>query len=322
MKIRFLLLVLFIGSMFIEVSAQSEFNVEEITVINLGDGRYLFRRKSDEKPIEGERRLIDGRRSEYRLAEFKDGLYDGKYQLFKSNILREEGTYKEGRKDGVFKEYNMEGDKLKKQETYKDGKLEGISTSYFTDGTVDREKSYKASKEDGPERKYDFETGDLVTELFFVDGKMHGAQRQRMSSSNSYEILSNYTNGVKDGKYSEKYVDNDVVRKEGTYKNGKEEGLWIHRDRDGSPSKEVNYKNGKLDGECKTKFFVDGTVSELENYKEGKLHGIKRSYFYQKKGKVQSEYNYKDGKRDGAYKIYKDDGSVYEEGRYENGKKM
>lgn len=106
MKLRLLLLTTCFCMMFPAINAQNDFNVEQITVINLGDGRLLHRTKESEKPIEGTHRIIDGRRSEYKEVEFAGGLYNGKYQFFKSNKLREEGNYKEGRKNGVFKEYN------------------------------------------------------------------------------------------------------------------------------------------------------------------------------------------------------------------------
>jgi len=301
--------------------AQTEFNIEEITVINLGDGRYLHRKKSDDKPIEGERRIIDGRRSEYKLAEFKDGLYDGKYQFFKSNKLREEGSYKEGRKDGIFKEYTSDGVTLKSQKTYKNGKTDGVWISYFANGEPEREKTYKEGIEEGPERKYDYKSGDLITEMNFVNGKKHGKQHQQITSSTKHYIIeSNYDNGILTGDYSEIYVDNGIVCKQGVYKNGKEEGLWTLQTPDGMPEKKLMYKEGKLNGECHTKYFVDGTVSEIENYKDGKRHGLCQSFFFQKKTKLQSETNYSNGKKEGIYKNYRDDGNLYEEGRFEKGK--
>jgi hypothetical protein len=63
-----LLLTLFIGTVFCDLSAQKEFNIEQITSINLGDGRYLFRTLKDEKLLDGEHRIIDGYHSEYRFV--------------------------------------------------------------------------------------------------------------------------------------------------------------------------------------------------------------------------------------------------------------
>lgn len=55
--------------------------------------------------MNGEFRIIDGYRSQYVQAEFKEGMFDGKYQEYSRNALRREGSYKEGRKNGLFREY-------------------------------------------------------------------------------------------------------------------------------------------------------------------------------------------------------------------------
>jgi antitoxin component YwqK of YwqJK toxin-antitoxin module len=349
MKKRILLLTLFVVAAICSVSAQKEYDIEHITVINLGDGRYLFRTHEkddkDEKPLQGEHKIIDGYHSEYILADFKDGLYNGKYKHFKNNKLKEEGTYKEGNKDGVYtiykgdgtiekqetfkagksddmkKEYYSDGT-LKSESLYKDGKKEGLWKTYYTDGKLQLEKSYKDGLDDGPERKYDFETGDLTAELNFVKGKKDGKQRQRMvSNQRNFFINSNYTNGVLDGEYDETYEDNGVVAKKGVYKNGKEEGIWKYNFHDGVQQKELSYKNGKEDGECKY-YFDDGTLKKIENYKDGKLDGVSRSYYSGNKKQVKIDANYTNGKKNGRYVNYESDGTISIESVYDNEKLM
>lgn len=85
--------------------AQKIYQVNEVSEINLGDGRFLYRDTKKEKPLNGEFRIIDGYRSQYVQAEFKEGMFDGKYQEYSHNALRREGSYKEGRKNGLFREY-------------------------------------------------------------------------------------------------------------------------------------------------------------------------------------------------------------------------
>ncbi|MDR2466773.1 MAG: hypothetical protein LBD35_05210 [Prevotellaceae bacterium] len=81
--------ILFVASA--NVHAQNEITVGEVKVINAGDGRLLFREYKSEKPLNGQHRIIDGYRSEYRLAEFENGFYNGSYQFFKSDKLTEQG---------------------------------------------------------------------------------------------------------------------------------------------------------------------------------------------------------------------------------------
>lgn len=83
--------------------AQKEYKIDQVSVVNVGDGRLLFRELKTEKALNGEHRIIDGYHSAYVLASFKDGFYDGGYKEYVDNILITEGSYKEGRKDGLFK---------------------------------------------------------------------------------------------------------------------------------------------------------------------------------------------------------------------------
>lgn len=296
MKSKFLLIAILFVSFSGFIQAQTDYNVEAISAINLGDGRMLFRTIKDELPVQGTLRLIDGRRSEYILADFENGLYNGSYKHFRHNALREEGTYKEGRKDGTFKEYNSDGTTVSSEKKYVAGKAEGKWTNYFTNGKPEKIKEYKNGLEHGVEKIYDYESGDLKTEMNYFEGKKHGKQVQYISSNRSnYVINSNYKNGLLEGAYSETY-DNGVIKKKGVYKNGKEEGVWIFNKTDGKPENEITYKEGKKNGELK-KFFTDGTVSSIENYKNDKLDGIKKEFQYQSGGKVKAEYVYKDGKQ-------------------------
>ncbi len=135
--------------------AQNEITIEQIDATNLGDGRILFRVDETDVPLNGTHRLIDGYRSEYIVAEFTDGLYNGSWEHHRNNRLIEKGAYKEGVKHGTFIEYYSDG--AQKSETpITEGKVDGVVKNYYTDGTVQSEKSYKDGKEHGPERYWEF----------------------------------------------------------------------------------------------------------------------------------------------------------------------
>lgn len=250
--------------------AQTDFNVESITVINLGDGRLLHRTVSDNLPIQGELRIIDGRRSEYKLVEFTNGLYDGKYQHFKHNSLTEEGAYKEGRKHGEFTEYFSDGTTPKARKAYKEGKSDGMWITYYTNGEVEKEKGYKEGKEHGVERSYDYETGELVTEMNFKDGKKDGPQKKRMFSNwGTFTVTSNFVDGKQEGAHTEIYET-------------------------GEKKKEENYKNGKLEGEAK-EYYVQpkGQLKSVYNYTNGRKNG--KFVEYKDDGTIREEGIYENG---------------------------
>lgn len=153
------------------VAQEKVYQIDEVSAINYGDGRLLFRQANDEKaPLNGEHRLIDGYHSEYILAEFKDGMYNGKYQHFKNNKLTEECLYKNGNKDGAYKRYYGDGQTVQSERTFIEGKVNGVSKTYHQDGKVETEKEYTMGVENGFDRRYDSE-GKLTLDQCYKDGK-------------------------------------------------------------------------------------------------------------------------------------------------------
>ena len=341
MKIKILLTSIIICMISGSVSAQKEYQIEKVSVINYGDGRLLFRTNDDkEEPLNGKHRIIDGYRSEYILAEFKDGMFHGEYQHFVRTKLRESSQYKEGRKHGVSKEYFSDSEAIKVEEHYKDGNKHGVSKEYFSDGkTVEKEYNFKDGKPDGILKTYDNKgkiqtekgykdgvehgvdraynsDGKITREATYVNGKAENAQTQSiLSSRGNYNIKSNNSDGLRDGEYIETYEDGNPKTK-GAYKAGKKDGRWETYKKDGLPDKVVTYRSEELHGESIT-YYTDGSVNEIINYADGKKDG-KSKEFYFRTGYPKSEYTYSKGKRNGDFKRYYDENNLKEEGRYEN----
>ena len=55
------------------------------------------------------------------------------FQMYNESTLKQEGTYKDGKRDGVFKYYRSSGS-LEEERTYKDGLLHGLFTKYDRSG--------------------------------------------------------------------------------------------------------------------------------------------------------------------------------------------
>ncbi len=233
MKRSVLFSVLLCGFFSLTITAQEAvYQVEDVIVLNYGDGRFLYRQNNEEKkPLQGKHRIIDKYRSEYILAEFKDGMYDGAYQQFKYNKLFEEGSYSEGRKNGLYKIYFPDGKQVKEECPYTEGKINGIKKTFYTDGSLESEKGYKMSVEDGIDRRYEWQTNRTLKDMFYKDGKLEGKQLQYITSNlGHYYIRSNYRNGKLHGNYSEIYTEGkrkDKVRLQGVYEDGQKVGEWI-----------------------------------------------------------------------------------------------
>ncbi len=315
MKKRTLSLLLLVVTVCITSQAQ-EFDISRITVINLGDGRMLFRDRESDKPIAGQHRIIDGYHSEYVQAEFAEGLYNGSYERYKYNKLAEKGSYKEGRRDGTWFEYNSDGTSPKSERRFKDGKLDGMQKTFYTNGKLESEKGYKMGAEDGPERRWEYQTGKQTVDANYKDDRPEGKQTRHISSNvGEYTQVSNYKNGLQTGEYSETWL-SGMLRTKGQYKEGKKDGQWIENNTDGTRKLETTYKAGELDGEAKT-YYTDGTVERISLYTNGSRAGVTKEFYYGS-GKLKNEYTYADGFKSGPYKLYYDDGTVREEGRCES----
>jgi antitoxin component YwqK of YwqJK toxin-antitoxin module len=92
------------------------------------------------------------------------------------HYLYAELHYKDGKKDGISKEY-CESGKLWQECTYKDGKIDGISRNYHENGTLSAEFHYKDGKKDGVLKEY-CESGKLWQEYTYKDGKIDGISRK------------------------------------------------------------------------------------------------------------------------------------------------
>lgn len=212
------------------IMAQESYQIGEVSEVNLGDGRHFFRERKNEKPLNGEFRIIDGYRSEYVQAAFKDGLYDGVYKEYKRNELRTEGAYKEGRKHGTFHRYV--GGVVTEEYTFRNDTLDGDVIAYFQSGKIKRKGFYKNGREQGNFKEYNWEDGHLWSDENYEDGRLHGRQ---------WKLI----NGRRHGAYEAVYVPDKAGKiKEGTlktkgeYRNDNRFGHWISYDTTGNIDRE------------------------------------------------------------------------------------
>lgn len=307
-----------LGASLLTGTAQEKvLQVNDVSVINYGDGRLLFRQQdTDKTPLQGEQRIIDGYRSEYILAGFKDGMFHGAYRQFRNEALIEEATYKEGRLEGVRKLYYPDGKTLQAEAVFADGKIDGVSKTYFRNGQVETEKEFKMGIEDGFDRRYDSETGKLTLDTYYKDGKPDGRWTEHLSGNRGdFTRTSGYKDGLREGEYAEIRADGRP-REKGAYKAGKKEGVWTTYRDGGQPEISVTYKAGEKNGE-EIRYYTDGKPEKSTYYLNGKRDGLCRDYYFDN-GKVKSEFTYKAGKQEGLYKRFYEDGGLREEGRCEN----
>ena len=134
----------------------------------------------------------------------------------------------------------------------------------------------------------------------------------------------NYQDLVKwDGLYYEKSADVPFTGKvtgriQGSFKDGKQHGPWVHYYESGQLWMKGTYKNGKEEGPW-VSYKPDGKLgAELDETTSGAWVG------YHGNGQLWMKGTYKNGKREGAWIDYYRDGTVNENwtGTYKNGDKI
>lgn len=95
--------------------------------------------------------------------------------------------------------------------------------------------------------------------------------------------------------------DKGQVFETGFSENGKKVGTWLVYDSgDVFPKEMITYANGMYNGTY-IQFGPNGQIQILAQYRNNKLHGHWGKYRF---SRVEEEAMYKDGKLDGAYKVY------------------
>jgi len=316
---RLLLMVITLCISCLVIAQEKGVEIQWVERIPMGDGRMVYRyMKGDKKHLEGECRLTVSER-EYILADFKDGFPDGKWETYRYNKLYEKRQYKDGRINGKVTTYGSDGKTVISESTSTSGKRNGRYATYYANGTLSKEQEYKEGKEHGYLRTYDQE-GNIKWDCNYEEGKMHGRQVQLFISSldGHYVKTSNYKHGTLVGDYLETY-EGGALKQKGTYdSNGKKTGVWTSGTKSGRITEECEYKNDERNGDRKS-FFSDNTVSKIERYKNSKLNGVTIEYSG-KTNKVERETTYVDGRKDGPFKVFHEDGKTVKiEGKYVSG---
>ncbi|MCD8260300.1 MAG: hypothetical protein LUD15_01365 [Bacteroides sp.] len=281
--------------------SQSEYHIGEVTVINLGDGRMLYREAKTDTPLNGEQRIIDGYRSEYLLVPFKDGLYHGTFRYYKNNLLVTECDYKEGLKDGEMKVYYGDGETLKSVANLVADKLHSKYIEYDTEGNIIREDEYKEENPHGKHITYIPGTRDIRSEEYYVQGKPKGTHIKRITGSRIYTEISNYKDGLLHGEYIKEF-EGGIRGESGFYTQGKKSGECVKLNVDGDSLEIKTYENGELNG-LSVDFFTTGERSKAYMYKNGKKDGVCIDYD-NRTGKPKKIAHYKENREHGTVQVW------------------
>ncbi|MFC2102345.1 hypothetical protein ACFLS7_05070 [Bacteroidota bacterium] len=242
----------------------------------------------------------------------------GRWMSFWENgKIKLEGTYKNDKKNGYFKEYTEKGDLIRitkfidgveQPEAVEIQKLE-IEREYYADGKVKTARLYRNGVLEGTTIEYspegviaaamDYRNGLLIGEgLVLEDGSRTGPWKEYYPGG-ELKAEGNYDNGIKTGPWSYYHM-NGKLEQKGVYnKQGKPEGVWLWYYESGQLLREENYYRGKKDG-LSEEFAEDGTIIEKGDYFEGYEDGP----WFQLIGDFFQRGSYIDGLRTGPWISY------------------
>ena len=229
--------------------------------------------------------------------------------------VEKEGRYKEGKRDGLwhfyFKDENGEWETNRYDMTFSNGEANGPSKFFTEDGRIRAQGNWKNNKQDGLWHNY-FSIND--------DGEW---EPDRFDET--------YSNGEKNGPATY-FTEDSSIWREGNWENGKKNGLWhyyfsINDDGKWVPDRaDITYSNGEKNGPA-TYFteFYDNRRDRVEGqWKNDKKDGQWHRYLFNPHVGEWSVFCYETWSRDeknGPAKYYDGEGKVWSEGNWKNGKR-
>lgn len=309
-----------------------------------------------------------GKRNGYSLKYQKDPVYgtyvstselyagDRKEGLarvfFPDGKVKQTIPYVDGKKDGLSREYDKEGNIISLLEYNNDflisrvrinrsdasGLKQGEWLEFWPNGTVKTEKNYRDDQLHGYYKEYD-ERGRLVVTMLYDNGKVTGTE---MDNSAEIDIQNRYDDtgkliysgpfreGVPVGIHREYnpdgtikgakiYNDNGIVISEGIVDaEGNRNGPWKDYSASGVIVAEGNYTSSRRTGLWKF-YNTTGKLEQAGGYSNGRIDGTWRWYYPD--GELLREEDYYQGKRDGTYTEYSRTGEVIASGSFADGER-
>ncbi len=280
-----------------------------------------------------------------------DGLYvndtlQGPFRKFLNGLLIEEGNYKNGKLNGVLREFDASGE-VKRIVNYNDdeeiderqinrlvnGRREGLWEFYDKEGKLVKQELYKNGelvKDDSdPTLSFTFEkeyhaSGNLKSQYAVKDGLKNGAKSNfdENGIQLASEIYKNDTlmatgwftsDGSKDSLW-QFYYPNREIQSKGKFKDGMKEGMWIYYFPNKAIEQKGRYHNDLPTGEW-TWNYPNGQVRRLESFFKGRYEGD--IIDYDTTGAIIQKQTYTYDTQEGDYFYFI--GDHQEKGKFQNG---
>jgi antitoxin component YwqK of YwqJK toxin-antitoxin module len=233
---------------------------------------------------------------------------------------RDEGEYRDGKKDGMWIEY-LEFET--RTGVYNAGKKQGEWETCYVHGPCLTE-SYRNGKKHGKAIQYDDKAKSIInSDMYYQEDKPNG--RWTFYTEGKKFMSVDYRDGIIHGRHI-KYWHNEQIMVDQQYVNGKLHGDPIRFDEWGKgitlnngswetqhPKDEGIYIDGKKDGLWLE--YGENEISEIQ-YSMGKLNGRYSSVY--PNGRQKLEANFRNDKRHGKWIWYNENGDIQQKGYFKN----
>lgn len=281
-----------------------------------------FSEYHDNGQLESRTELIDGKRRDGECLH-----YDAEGRLAARHF------YQNDKLDGPAERYRA--GILLSREHYRGGVLEGVKQSFHADGSKSSEHSLKNGRIEGPERRW-HANGKLFLESNYRHGKQHGAFR-RFDEAGTLVEQGEYREGIKVGTSRDYFPSGALRREELLDDKGQRQRLEQFNEQGNRLSLELREKGPqgqqlrseryRLDGSLESRtqktpdgkwqlreaFAEDGSQIERYEQRQGLAHGLRLSIGWQGERR---EERFREGQREGLFKVVSRAGEVMEQGHY------
>ncbi len=266
---------------------------------------------------------------------------------YSSGILKSEGNRKNYELDSLWKFYDKDG-KIILDIYYKNGKKNGFRTTYQSDEIL--KENFVDDVKQGNTLIF-YPDNSIKFKIPFVNGLEQGVAREYDINGNIIQMIT-YNKGYVTNRERINRYDSDslahgtwkwfdetetIVLMEGTFKHGLKNGYFKEYDKQGNLISATKYVDGekyekaeelaKL--EVRTDYYPNGKIKIVGTYNaDGKPEGVRREYnpegevvksFIFRYGNLVGEGIFTDeGKKQGPWKEYYNDGKLRAKGSYNN----
>ncbi|PLX13585.1 MAG: hypothetical protein C0597_11490 [Marinilabiliales bacterium] len=207
-----------------------------------------------------------------------------------------------------FKVFKYPNGTIASQGYLENNKPIGFWKSYYITGIKKSEGVWKANKLDSIWIFYD-QVGDTTEKISYYLGKRNGYQYKYFRNEENKNIINSkdlYINGQRNGD-SYYYYNNGKIKKSIPYLNDKRHGLGFDYDSLGNIITISRYRKGEI--------IVQENINRYD--KKGEKDGVWKEFYLN--GNIREEKNYTNGRLNGYYKRYNNEGGLVNSIKYKNG---